>query len=535
MKPTRFKCKTTHWLKSKLRYTSIKKTLVEDIMLKRMKSQFNKYIGFIPSPKVAAYFIGKIVDLEQTPFPQNYLEKYIKKGFFKIRSGIKKTDNFTSERFPLLNYLNGQTFPRPATLLSPKYVCQRCQTTTPQEFIEFNCAKCNQICVYCRHCINMGRIATCTKLITWEMPIRSTKSFLQTGPIIIPFNQHKLTWVGQLTELQQKASDELNASIQRKTKHIVHAVCGAGKTELLFQPIYNALCRGERVCVATPRTDVVLELLPRFQQALQNTKIQALYGGAEQIQHYCSFILATTHQLYRFEQAFDVVIVDEADAFPYTYDLALQKAVEKAKKKVAATALVTATPSAKILQTIEHGEANYSFIPKRFHNYPLPVPRNESLWFYNRQLEKGKIPKKLEKWIGEQIAQQRPFLLFFPTIQLMEKSKPLLQQLWPTIESVHADDPNRKEKVMLLREEKVPGLMTTTILERGITIKNVQVAVIGAENKIFDANALIQIAGRVGRNKNFPNGDIVFFHHGITTEMDYAINQIKKYNTKAGF
>ena len=137
----------------------------------------------------------------------------------------------------------------------------------------------------------------------------------------------------------------------------------------------------------------MLELLPRFQQAFQQTTIQALYGGAEQKDRYCSLVLATTHQLYRFERAFDVVIVDEADAFPYTYDTALQQAVLKAKKSVAATALVTATPSNKILQTIERGEVNYSFIPKRFHNYPLPVPRNESLWFYNRQLEKGKIPK----------------------------------------------------------------------------------------------------------------------------------------------
>ena len=504
-------------------------------MLKRVKSPFNKYIGFIPSPKVAAYFIGRILDIEQTLFQQVTLERYIQKGFFKVRNGIKKNENLTSKRLPFLNYLNGQTYPRPATIFSQNYECLRCHNSTPNEFIEFNCARCNRICAYCRHCINMGRIATCTRLVTWGKAIRVTKSYLQTGPIIIPFNKHKLTWEGQLTALQQKASDELNASIKKKKKHVVHAVCGAGKTELLFKPIYNALARGERVCVATPRTDVVLELLPRFQQAFQQTQIQALYGGAEQIQHYCSLILATTHQLYRFEQAFDVVIVDEADAFPYTYDVALQRAVEKAKKNVAATALVTATPSTKILQTIERGEASYSFIPKRFHNYPLPVPRNESLWFYNRQLEKGKIPKKLEKWIREQLEQNKPFLLFFPTIQLMEKSKPLFQRICPTIESVHAEDPERKEKVMLLREEKVPGLLTTTILERGVTIKNVQVAVIGAENKIFDASALIQISGRVGRNIKFPSGDIVFFHHGITAEMDHAIEQIKTYNAKANF
>ncbi len=496
--------------------------------IKRVRSQFIKYTGFIPLPKVAAYYIGKIGDMEH----HSTLGAYIEKGYFNTRNGIKKTNTIISER---MKFLNDETYPRPATIFSPKYECRRCHNSVQSEFIEYKCAKCNQICAYCRHCINMGRIATCTKLITWGMPIRSTKSFLQTGPIIIQLNRHKLTWGGQLTKFQQKASDELNASMRGKKKHVVHAVCGAGKTELLFQPIYNALCRGERVCVATPRTDVVLELFPRFQQAFQQTKIQALYGGAEQLEHYCSLVLATTHQLYRFERAFDVVIVDEADAFPYTYDMALQRAVEKAKKQVAATALVTATPSTKILQTIERGEASYSFIPKRFHNYPLPVPRNESLWFYNRHLEKGKIPKKLEKWIEEQITQKKPFLLFFPTIQLMEKSKPLFQQLWPSIESVHADDPNRKEKVLLLREEKVPGLMTTTILERGITIKNVQVAVIGAENKIFDANALIQIAGRVGRNINFPSGDIVFFHHGITSEMDHAINQVKKYNAEAKF
>ena len=503
--------------------------------IKRKKSQFTKYIGFIPSPKVAAYFIGKILDIDQTPFQPSYLELYIKKGYFKIQKGVKKANANLFNRVPYIHHLQSQTLPRPATLFSPNYVCQRCQTTSASQFIEFSCAKCNQICAYCRHCINMGRIATCTKLITWEKPMRKSKSLLQTGPIIIQLDQHKLTWDGQLTMLQQKASKQLNTSLLQKKQHVVHAVCGAGKTELLFQPIYNALRKGERVCVATPRTDVVLELLPRFQQAFQQTTIQALYGGAEQKGRYCSLVLATTHQLYRFERAFDVVVVDEADAFPYTYDSALQQAVLKAKKSVAATALVTATPSNKILRAIERGEASYSFIPKRFHDHPLPVPRNESLWFYKRQFEKGHIPKKLKKWVQEQIDQQRPFLLFFPTIQLMEKSKPLFQNYWPSIESVHADDPNRKEKVLLLREEKVPGLMTTTILERGITIKNVQVAVIGAENKIFEANALIQIAGRVGRNKDYPSGDIVFYHHGITTEMDHAIRQIRKYNTKAEF
>nr|WP_323657236.1 helicase-related protein [Lysinibacillus xylanilyticus] len=98
--------------------------------------------------------------------------------------------------------------------------------------------------------------------------------------------------------------------------------------------------------------------------------------------------------------------------------------------------------------------------------------------------------------------------------------------------AVHAEDPDRKEKVLKLRHEEVPGLLTTTILERGITIKNVQVAVIGAESTIFTSSALIQIAGRVGRNADFSGGDVVFFHHGITIEMDDARTKILYYNKK---
>lgn len=105
-----------------------------------------------------------------------------------------------------------------------------------------------------------------------------------------------------------------------------------GKTEILFAAIYDSLKAGKRVCVATPRTDVVLELYPRFQQVFQKITIHALYGGAENNAEFAQLVLVTTHQLYRFENAFDVMIVDEADAFPYTYDEALQRAVMKAKK-----------------------------------------------------------------------------------------------------------------------------------------------------------------------------------------------------------
>ncbi|MEK5334339.1 helicase-related protein, partial [Lysinibacillus sp. FSL W8-0992] len=306
--------------------------------------------------------------------------------------------------------------------------------------------------------------------------------------------------------------------------------CGAGKTELLFQSVHYALEKGLRVCIAAPRTDVVLELFPRFQRVFPQTVIHAYYGGAPKQDGYAQLILATTHQLYRFEQAFDVMIIDEADAFPYSFDETLARAVKKAKTAKASTYFITATPSQSLIKEFDH----CSFIPKRYHNKPLPVPRFSSLWGYEKSLERGKIPRKLKEWTEERLTKKEPFLIFFSKVELLKIATPLFQRLHASILAVHAEDPERKQKVLQLRNEEIPGLLTTTILERGITIKNVQVAVVGAESSIFTASALIQIAGRVGRHENYAEGDVMFFHHGITIAMDEAREKIK-YNNKVAF
>lgn len=467
----------------------------------KVQQKFN-YKGIVVEPKIRDFFIGRIWTRNHTPFPQEKIEKYIEHQFFNIKPGI--------------------SFIRKGFLQRQIYRCNRCHNTNQHEFVHYNCARCEKVCVYCRHCINMGRVTSCTDLLTWN------------GPSPHYPLSHKLEWEGKYTEAQHEAAQQLQESIKTGRHHLIFAVCGAGKTEILFPAVEFALKQRKRVCIATPRTDVVLELYPRFQKVFPKTNLHALYGSAPVQQGFPQLVIATTHQLYRFENAFDVVIVDEADAFPYTYDRALQKAVVKAKKEDAPIILVTATPSSQILSRVKREKWGVSFIPRRYHGYPLPVPRFESLWSYDKKIQKGNIPTKLEEWTKIRLINKEPFLIFFPTIHLMHKATPLFQQLDNRIVSVHAEDEERKEKVLKLRKEEVPGLLTTTILERGITIKNIQVAVVGAESKIFTSSALIQISGRVGRNSQFPTGDIVFFHHGITAEMDEARNEIIRLN-REGF
>ncbi len=363
----------------------------------------------------------------------------------------------------------------------------------------------------------MGRVSSCTELISWngEPPTYAT--------------DHSLAWQGTLTPRQQQASDELTNSTAKGTPHLIYAVCGSGKTEILFQPIHKLLLEGKRVCLAAPRVDVILELEPRLRAAFPQTAIEALYGGAESTTAAPQLILATTHQLYRFRHAFDAIFVDEADAFPYTADETLQRAVRKAAKPSAPIHFVTATPSDKLLADIKRS-GQVSTINRRYHGHPLPVPRYSTLWNYTKHIQKGILPKKLITWTTQCLTQQKPFLIFFHTIALMEAAEPLFQQLDTRIHAVHAAHPDRKEHVQALRDHKIPGLLTTTILERGITIPNVQVAVVGAEQLIFNKGALIQIGGRVGRSVHYPTGDFVLFHHGITYAMDAAKNDIIQLN-----
>lgn len=449
---------------------------------------------------VKDFLAGRMWHREYIPFSAPIIDAHIANGQIKVIPGITKTTKF---------------------LQSTHFTCNRCENEEQNRFTTFHCEKCKGPCAYCRQCLKMGRISICTELITW------------TGDPVIFNTAHKMAWEGNLTPLQKKASAELIESNQQKKSHLIFAVCGAGKTEILFEPIYELLNEGKRICLAAPRVDVILELEPRLRAAFPKTMIDALYGGVKPSMEPAQLILATTHQLYRFVEAFDVIFVDEADAFPYTADETLRRAVKKAAKKDAPIHFVTATPSKQLIAQAKQQGA-VSSIPRRFHGHPLPVPRYESLWNYKQRIEKGKLPRKLMHWVHQRLEKKQPFLIFFHHIELMETALPLIQAIDGRIQAVHAAHENRKEYVQALRNKEVPGLLTTTILERGITIPNVQVAVVGAEQQIFTKGALIQIGGRVGRAVTNPDGDFVLFHHGISYAMDDAKREIISLNKEGG-
>ncbi|RIW39111.1 DNA/RNA helicase [Bacillus salacetis] len=395
--------------------------------------------------------------------------------------------------------------------------CTRCGNQDSALFATFPCSRCGEDCTYCRKCIMMGRVSQCSPLIQWTGPSKNRKI-------------ESFEWEGTLSQGQQTASDKVVQAITQNTDLLVWAVCGAGKTEVLFNGIHQALKNEKRVCIATPRTDVILELLPRLQKVFPAANPIALYGGSDDRHKHSQLVLTTTHQLYRYHSAFDVTIVDEVDAFPYSFDQTLQFAVKKARKLQSSLIYLTATPDSKLQREAKYGKRNTVTIPARYHRHPLPVPSLKWCGNWKPKLEKGRLPAPITRWTEARITTHKQALIFLPSVKTMKKALPLFQKLHPGILSVHAEDPERKEKVQKMRDGEIPILLTTTILERGVTIPNIDVAVMGAEEDIFTESALVQIAGRVGRSARHPSGDITFFHYGKTLSMIKAIHHIKEMN-----
>ncbi|WP_257974788.1 DEAD/DEAH box helicase family protein [Leuconostoc pseudomesenteroides] len=113
------------------------------------------------------------------------------------------------------------------------------------------CQRCNQKLVsplpndafYCRACLTLGRVSSLDNLISLPEPNQFN------GKVV-------LSWTGTLASQQQKVSEDLLTTLALQREHLVWAVTGAGKTEMLFPLIYRALQQKLRVGIVAPRVDV---------------------------------------------------------------------------------------------------------------------------------------------------------------------------------------------------------------------------------------------------------------------------------------
>lgn len=424
----------------------------------------------------------------------------------------------------LVDWVGQQQEPQPGVtilptidVLSRTIRCRRCNRETVKRVAALPNGE-----YYCPHCINLGRVSTLDKFYHVPEP----NQFIIKSPI--------LTWKGELSPLQAAAARQVQVGMLAHRHQLLWAVTGAGKTEMTFRGIAACLARGERMAIASPRVDVCLELYPRLKVAFANTDMVLLHAHQEEPYHYAQLTVCTTHQLLRFYQAFDNLVIDEVDAFPFAANPMLFYASQQAIKEKGGLLFLTATPGAALLQQVRRRQLTAVYLPLRYHGHLLPEIHRHLAPRWRKQVQRGQLPTSLVHQIRQTVRAGHRFLLFVPHVNDLSLVAGACRRTFDQLRftTVHAADPQRLTKVQGMRECQYDFLITTSILERGVTFPAIDVFVLGADDPIFSAAALVQIAGRAGRSAQRPTGEVDFWISAHRNTVRQAIAQIRYMNRK---
>lgn len=385
-----------------------------------------------------------------------------------------------------------------------KFFCKYCGNNNQNLFFSYDNSFKKDV-TYCKQCADNIVHDNLTYHFSINFPIKNSLK--------------NLTFPSKaLSEEQQKISKQLlEATIDNKHS-LVWAVCGAGKTEIIYETLLHFLKQNKIICIAIPRKDIVNELTKRIKTDFQ-ININIVTGDTKHFDGSNLYIM-TTHQLVHYYKFFDLIIVDEIDAFPYSGNQVLEYSPLKSLKENCPLIFLSATPSKKIKKSVD----NIFKLPIRYHKNLLPIPK------ISKSTLKDKV---ILDFINNSIKNNRRVLIFVPKINMLKEIVDYLKKHFKNIDYVSSIDPHRTEKIDKMYNKQLDILVTTTILERGITFDFLDVIVLQANHKHFTKEALIQIAGRVGRKDYDPSGNVLFCVEKKNKNIKLAIKEIKAMNLLA--
>lgn len=371
---------------------------------------------------------------------------------------------------------------------------------------EMKCSRCNNTDSsffyagsrgwYCRKCIRFREV---------EEPENELK---EVDP------EYRLSF--ELTSRQADISRQLTEMVRNGDSVLLEAVCGAGKTEIIFEMIADCLRRGKKVGISIARRQVVLEIAERLAQAFQNLKVIPVCQGFTD-NTMGDLIVCTTHQLYRYRNYFDVLILDEPDAFPFKGDEVLHGLARNSCH--GCFVYLTATPDQSLKNDVT---LKRLYLSKRPHGHDLCVPEKKTgpSWYL--------VICGLS-WLIRELRLKHKILLFVPSRAAGRMINRVLG-LFVSCSNISSDTSDKDQVIKDFRNGKYSVCVCTSVLERGITIADVQVLVWQADNGVFDEAALTQISGRVGRSKDYPEGRCLFLCSRARETVDHSIASVVRAN-----
>lgn len=186
--------------------------------------------------------------------------------------------------------------------------------------------------------------------------------------------------------------------------------------------------------------------------------------------------------------------------------------------------MMSATPSKDIIREFQKPGRDMLSLRTRYHKKPIPVPRSEITF------GPGKYIVLIRK-LREYARKRKQCLVFVPSVAMAESLFRFVRLFAKRGNYVSSQREGRPEIIQAFKDGKYAFLITTAVLERGVTIRDLQVIVFGSDNRIYDSAALIQIAGRAGRKADAPKGEVLFLASQESEGMKDAIKEIRYCNT----
>ena len=354
---------------------------------------------------------------------------------------------------------------------------------------------------YCRKCVKFSRLLI-------EEDLKPFDYDINVGVEEYSFD-YKLT-------PKQALASKICANTIDYSDVLLHCVCGAGKTEIVVEAISKGLKKGLKVAYAISRREVVIELEKRFRKIFKDASIVAVYGGHHTILQ-ADLIVCTCHQLYRYYQTFDLLILDEVDAFPLKGNETLMNiALNSCKGKIIFSTATVDDDLKKILNRRIYKNVKLYSKPN---NRPLVIPK---VRYMNKYISILYLYFLLKKIDGQCI-------IFLPS----KKETYYLYKLFKHFYSctyVYSDLDDRQKNINDFRDGKYKYIFSTSVLERGITIKNINVIIIN-NYSIFDQSNLIQMLGRLQRGSDSYKGEGYIISSKRSKTIDNTIKYLKEANS----
>lgn len=348
-----------------------------------------------------------------------------------------------------------------------------------------------------------GHVAGIAKDLVELYAIRKEREGYAFSPDTIWQKEFEEAFPYEETEDQLRAIEETKQDMESKSimDRLICGDVGYGKTEIAIRAAFKAVQDGKQVAYLVPTTilaqqhyatftermknyPVNIRMLSRFCTATEQKKIlEGLKTGTVDI-------VIGTHRLFSKDLSYKnlgLLIIDEEQRFGVSH----KEKIKQMKKDIDVLTL-TATPIPRTLHMSLIGIRSMSLLEEP------PVDRQAIQTYvleYNPELVREAVNRELSR--GGQV------YYVYNRVQDIERVTFELQELLPEARISFAHGQMKERELETIMYQFINGdidvLVTTTIIETGLDISNVNTMIIqDAEN--FGLAQLYQLRGRVGRS-----------------------------------